>query len=240
MAKLTLLAASMALVLTACATTPTSSLPEPPAYPSDEWLATNVAVYVERAESMPTTANKRVANDLVALRDRRERENAKMSQVDRELTLAWGNRGRAGAAMRQPAYIHVLGDSLNARYDMDSEQFTEAGGSPFGDQQNSGSSDRNWITAGASMYELQRWERFCDQGRGMDEPDWRFVTEAGGRNHVPEILTVGCTPPDHDLNDYLQAWTSFCELEDTSPAQRQIVRNSTRPRTVVNPCKALL
>ena len=235
-----LISASMAMLITACATTsaPVPSLAEPPAYPSDEWLAVNVPLYIERAEIRPTRENQAMAEELQALWLRRQRENAKMDQVDRELTLAWGNRGRGGAALRQPAYIHVLGDSLNARYDLDEESFLTPPETARAATVAT-SPERNWVTSGASMYELQRWERFCDQGRGMDEPDWRFVTQAGGREQIPDLFMVDCSPPDHDLGDYLNAWTAFCEFEDTTAQQRQIVRNSSRPRSVVNPCRAL-
>jgi len=238
MALKPILAASLALLLSACATTGTSTLPEPPTYPSDSWLETNLSIYSEAADRNPTAANRALVADLKALAERRQRQNDKMRQVDRELTLSWGNRGRAGAAMLQPAYIHVLGESLNDRYEMDGDRFTTAT-NPVPPSGGTDSGDRDWISVGASMYELQRWERFCDSGRGMDEPDWRFVTEAGAPNNIPDILVVGCKPPEHDITDYLQAWTSFCELDDTTADQRQIVRNSVRPKTVVNPCKAL-
>lgn len=239
-----LMAVSLVFALSACAATNNSfsenQLTEPPAYPSDAWLETNVPLYVEAAEKNPTAANRAYAAELVALAERRQRANAKMRQVERELSLSWGNRGRAGAAMLQPAYIHVLGESLNDRYELDSEQFS-SGATPTPTPTNStdNTSDRNWISAGASMYELQRWERYCDQGRGMDEPDWRFVTEQGGRNNIPDILVVDCKPPEHDMTDYLSAWSLFCESETTTTEQRSIVRNSSRPRTVANPCKAL-
>tara|TARA_R110002051_G_scaffold250392_1_gene309719 strand:+ start:1569 stop:2288 length:720 start_codon:yes stop_codon:yes gene_type:complete len=233
-----LLAASLMLTLSACSTTNTS-LPEPPAYPSDAWLETNVPLYVEAAEQRPTTTNRAYAEELVALAQRRERANAKMAQVDRELTLSWGNRGRAGAAMLQPAYIHVLGESHNDRYEFDTGRLTSSAPSTTETTRPSNDSgERNWITAGASMYELQRWERYCDQGRGMDEPDWRFVTSQGD-NNIPDMLIVNCSPPSHDMADYLNAWSRFCEAETTTAEQRSIVRNSSRPRTIVNPCKAL-
>ncbi|MDW2458942.1 hypothetical protein R7Z50_28285, partial [Vibrio sp. 1249-1] len=37
-------------------------------------------------------------------------ENDKPARVSRELSMAWDNMGRGGAALRQPGYIHVLGD----------------------------------------------------------------------------------------------------------------------------------
>lgn len=35
--------------------------------------------------------------------------NDKPARVSRELTVAWDNYGRGGAALRQPAFVHVLG-----------------------------------------------------------------------------------------------------------------------------------
>ncbi|HFY3939597.1 TPA: hypothetical protein ACIHVM_005132 [Salmonella enterica subsp. enterica serovar Typhimurium] len=39
--------------------------------------------------------------------------------------------------------------------------------------------------------------------------------------------------------DYLNAWTHFCTSQAVTDADRRIVRESVRPYSVVNPCKAL-
>lgn len=232
-----LFACSLVITLSACATQGNHELlPEPPAYPSDEWLELNVPLYVEAAERYPKAYGES-ADQLSALWERRQQAMAKIAQVERELTLTYGNRGRAGAAIRQPAYIHVLGEPLNDKYEIDITLFS----APAGNYPTTTDDEfeYSWITEGASMYELQRWERFCDGGQGMDEPDWQFVTKAGGENNIPEVLLVGCEPPSHGLDDYFQAWSLFCELEPTTAEQRKIVRNSVRPRSVANPCRAL-
>ena len=92
---------------------------------------------------------------------------------------------------------------------------------------------------GYSLYELSRWERFCDGGKGMDEADWRFVTRHGGEANVPDILQGSCAAPEHDYKAYLVAWTGFCTGTEISSFQRDIVRESVRPKSRVNPCAAL-
>ncbi|EHV6115783.1 hypothetical protein K0995_004791, partial [Salmonella enterica subsp. enterica serovar Heidelberg] len=47
-----------------------------------------------------------------------------------------------------------------------------------------------------------------------------------------------CTVRD-TYKDYLNAWTHFCTSQAVTDADRRIVRESVRPYSVVNPCKAL-
>ncbi|MCV5004182.1 hypothetical protein OFM39_31480, partial [Escherichia coli] len=79
---------------------------------------------------------------------------------------------------------------------------------------------------------------YCDGGKGMDEHDWRFV-EAEGTTNIPKDVVTGCIPPTHTYQDYLNAWTHFCTSQAVTDADRRIVRESVRPYSVVNPCKAL-
>lgn len=166
----------------------------------------------------------------------------KVDRVNRNLTLSWDNMGRGGAALRQPAYVHVLGDG-NLHTSGSDGAVTVGQLPPINPQHLLTTMDninnRN-TNQGFSIYELSRWERYCNQGKRMDEPDWRFVTEHGGREGVPDIYHGRCSPPAHDYQGYLQAWTAFCTGDETmNPVQRDIVRNSVRPQSVVNPCSAL-
>jgi hypothetical protein len=233
------------------------------------------------------------------------RVETKQERVTRDLTLSWDNMGRGGAALRQPAYVHVLGhgnvaaarseavlptggdrpyseeDALEAVNQIDSAGRAAGGAAgkavgkaaanaasgsestnghadttgvkPNGSSENEpssvgseGSSPRpssgNKATGhgrtGYSLYELARWERFCEGGAGMDEADWLFVTKQGGAGNVPSTLDT-CTAPNYDYQDYLAAWTGFCTNSDITSAQRNIVRHSVRPSSRVNPCEAL-
>ncbi|MCW0135646.1 hypothetical protein OIU89_26410 [Escherichia coli] len=55
----------------------------------------------------------------------------------------------------------------------------------------------------------------------------------------PSDVVTGCIPPTHTYKDYLNAWTHFCTSQAVTDADRRIVRESVRPYSVVNPCKAL-
>lgn len=116
-------------------------------------------------------------------------ENDKPARVSRELSMAWDNMGRGGAALRQPGYIHVLGDgnvsaTMNkVKDDSAGSDKTPAGIKQHGDVNEAINTFKSMNKGkGYSLYELSRWERYCDGGKGMDEHDWRFV-EAGDYKH---------------------------------------------------------
>lgn len=175
---------------------------------------------------------------------------AKIDRVTRDLTMTWGNIGRGGAAIRQPAYIHVLGEGNLVQSKEDalfSDSAPPADAAVVITALNSIIDSGDGITSsnsgeqgGFSMYELSRWERFCDNGKAMDEPDWRFVTKHGGASGVPSIYQASCAVPKHTAIDYMSAWVGFCSGSNITPEQRAIVRNSSRPITQANPCLALL
>lgn len=181
----------------------------------------------------------------------------KQARVTRGLTLSWDNIGRGGAAIRQPGYIHVLGDGnlhtseakahlpvadMESPYTVNNaiaavteiDKNTKANSAlAIADKKHQN------IKQGYSFYELSRWERYCNAGIGMDEADWHFVTENGGAKGIPDILTDSCSLPDHNYQSYLDAWVSFCTDKNVTSTQRNIVRSSVRPKSVVNPCKAI-
>lgn len=92
---------------------------------------------------------------------------------------------------------------------------------------------------GYSIYEMSRWERFCDNGNGMDEDDWIFITKHDGHMNVPSILIDTCDIPAFSYKEYTAAWIEFCNDSSITPVQRNIVRNSVRPRSKVAQCDAL-
>lgn len=164
----------------------------------------------------------------------------KIDRVSRELTNSWGNTGLGGAALRQPGYINVLGKGN------------------LGDRQSQGrlvgGSDTNpsaLVTAvkdiesargdnaGFSVYELSRWSRYCNAGKGMDEPDWQFVTKNGGPAGVPPSMKKSCTLPGYDYEDYLGAWVNYCTSSGPTSHEISIVSKSVRPKSRVNPCAAM-
>lgn len=172
-------------------------------------------------------------------------ENDKLARVSMELSMSWGNMGRGGAALRQPGYIHVLGDG-NIGVTMNTVQYDSASSdkTPAVFKQNGGVDEAintfKSMNKGKSysLYELSRWERYCNGGKGMDKHDWRFVV-AEGTTNIPKDVITGCIPPTHTYQEYLDAWTYFCTSQTVTDADRRIVRESVRPYSVVNPCKAL-
>lgn len=175
----------------------------------------------------------------------------KQDRVTRELTLSWDNMGRGGAALRQPAYVHVLGQG-NLGEKGNSARLPQAKAIPADpstllDAVNSIAvqSTRTYADStaydrgGFSLYEMSRWERYCDGGRGMDEADWQFVTNHGAAGGIPSILQSSCNMPAYNYQDYLTAWTGFCNSTAITAEQRSIVRSSSRPKTRVNPCKSI-
>lgn len=161
----------------------------------------------------------------------------KHERVDRTLTLSWDNMGLGGAALRQPAYIHVLGEGTlhktihtatfpNTQSDdlYNPEKITvilnEINSSP---------------KKGYSLYELSRWRRFCNQGKDMDEADWNFIN-IQGRDNIPSVFHDHCIPPNHTYKAYVSAWETFCSNAKISSTQRQIVTTSVKPTTKVGRC----
>lgn len=195
----------------------------------------------------------------------------KQARVTRDLTLSWDNMGRGGAAIRQPGYIHVLGEGnihgsgskaslppsqvadpytpshaleAVAQIDRDNRASEIAAKKAIkvvvkDSEPSTGQSSDSSPKEGYSLYELNRWERFCDNGKGMDEADWKFVSRNGGAQNIPVMLRKSCDVPSHDYKTYLAAWTGFCTGSGITSTQRDIVRESVRPKSRVNPCKAL-
>lgn len=156
----------------------------------------------------------------------------KYDRVNRQLDVTWNDLGRGGAAVRQPAYIHTLNGQSHTQ--------TSTGTKPAETDFAKTLGAYHTIEAGKaySHYELSRWERFCQNGKGMDERDWKFVDKEG-TNAVPRSLLNACTPPTYAYQDYLQAWTQYCTSSPLTASQRAIVGDSSRPYSVVNPCQAL-
>lgn len=208
-------------------------------------------------------------------------------RTHRDLTLALQLEEQGGAAMRQTAYVHVLGTSTESQAvsiedlsaqeaknlirDLEAGIARAASGATAQKQgaaiydamsgQERPSPSATALTAAGSVsldqsaqifnavtdrdprsysvYELSRWERYCNNGKGMDEADWSFVAKEGGANNLPGVFKGQCNAPDFDYQGYLAAWTNYCTSQPLSDAQRSIVMNSVRPTSKVNPCKAL-
>ncbi|QHS38446.1 hypothetical protein GWQ43_19965 (plasmid) [Alcaligenes faecalis] len=171
--------------------------------PTTAWLRENLQEFREKAWNEPTKENVEIFAFMVRELDKRDALEAKernwYDQTHRLLTMAWGNTGRGGAALRQPAYIHVLANSHSVTM-ASTETTTDA--PPLGTLVNpadmiAASLDKltgSQTRRGYSLYELARWERYCEGGKQMDKADWAFVKKEGVEN-VPESLIPHCTPP---------------------------------------------
>lgn len=152
-------------------------------------------------------------------------------QIERKVGISWDNIGRAGAAVHQPAFVHTVGGEVIHAVPASGEASSTRDGS---DKKTAAAT----ATTGLSFYELQRWERYCDSGKGMDEHDWRFVSQNDYKH--PAQALPNCNKPAHDYPQYLDSWTKFCTSNpDYSSADIAVVKNSVRPFSRVNPCKAL-
>lgn len=112
-------------------------------------------------------------------------------------------------------YIHVLGDgNVSAMVNKVKDDSTGSDKAPVWINQNEDVNEAiNTFKSmnkgkGYSLYELSRWERYCNGGKGMDEHDWRFV-EAEGATNIPKDVVTGCIPPTHTYQGYLNAGRIF-------------------------------
>ena len=182
------------------------------------------------------------------------KEDDKPQRTHRHLTVAWDNIGRGGAALHQPGFVDVLSneDSQTQSYTpakspalapKPSPKATPAIIGPSIDEMRallSKSAAKPVPTTNKTsyaIYEMRRWERYCNAGQGMTEQDWKFVTQAKGE--VPADAISSCSRPNHNYQGYKDAWKSFCSGTTISESQQDIVRNSTRPASIKS-CKGKL
>ena len=176
-----------------------------------------IAEYRKKAADNPTTENFATLNKLLTIQQKNQAREAaeakakaaipkygeKYKQVSRDYTLDWDNYGRGGAAVRQPAYVHTLAGEnnigpvteLNGSFDSNAVKVFPA--SAIDQSLKAGlkiaeSNDKGNISY--SIYEMSRWERYCNHGKGMDKRDWAFVREQG-LNNVPSHMRAKCNPP---------------------------------------------
>lgn len=187
------LSGAMLLVLSACATGPDMKIMA--VYeeqlrlnpPSTVWIEGEI----ERLTTDPTPTNEAVTTLLNAELNARGYQAAqaewKREQIERRYRLDPGNSGRGGAIHRQPAYIHTLAPRQTLNSTVAFATVTEAFAVPGTDVR---------AGAGYSHYELSRWQRYCNEGKGMDKADWRFIRKEGTHN-VPRDIFPNCKPPKH-------------------------------------------
>lgn len=114
----------------------------------------------------------------------------KIKEVSRHFAVNWGNTGRGGAALREAAYVHTLGGIES------NERLPRNRPSSLFDVTILDLTQRYNVTPGKgySHYELSRWERYCNYGKGMDQRDWEFINKEG-LNNIPDNLRKQCNHP---------------------------------------------
>ena len=168
----------------------------------------------------------------------------KAERTSRYTTVAWDNIGLAGAATHQPAYVDVFDvRGMNYSYQGDltpPDSVTEKPSLivpivPMQAPQIAVPKAQTTPKASGkgrsyAIYEQARWKRFCSNGTGMNEADWKFVTAEGSQ--PPKGLIAKCTPPSYDFDAYLAAWETFCSGAEVGGAQQKIVSTTTAPGSI--------
>lgn len=196
-------------------------------------------------------------------------EATKQPRVSRSLTQTWGNTGRGGAALREPAYIHVLGDGNLTK----SFQEGAVGGGSSSTEDNEALLDKLPKIAASDTDKSANNAENEQQGDNKDTnagaraatatnattsysyyemQRWgRYCANGHGMDQadwdfvakahytVPPTLKASCITPAFDRNDYLAAWQSFCLEKPMDGNARAIVGDSVRPSSLKGQCPAL-
>lgn len=221
-----------------CSTSELGQLPvDVPAVPTNEWLKNHYPTYKAYADANKLSHEELVVYDrLTKLVKYREKEAIysieKSSRVNKELTMVYGNQGRTGPAIKQPGFIHVLANKPEQMPDKGNNYLLN--GDVITNTLNA-MPDTDSRMISYTHYELSRWERYCSNGKGMDEKDWLFVKKA---NYVwPKETLSTCNAPDYKYEFYVQAWTSFCTSSSYGETEKRVVRHSVKPTSLTITCK---
>lgn len=192
----------------------------------------------------------------------------KLIRTTRVNTLRHRENQLGGAAVRQEAYVHVLAvdgccegrpplqsdwkhkysNMTIGGYNLDYADLLSILGEwdtsrCIGNNHNRKlaegiKTDDNSITILNSDINLGRWERYCNQGKHMNENDWVFVKKNNYK--VPEEFEPYCIRPDFTYDEYLAAWESFCNADNkTSEKYMKIVKETVRPQKLIRHCRLL-
>jgi len=136
-------------------------------------------------------------------------------------TVTWSKTHRSGAAYNQENYRHILGVrnvAILSDHAPEPAQITLS-------SEPAEAVERT--IKSYSVYESQRWERFCGAAK-MDSRDWDFISTEG-RENLPDHFKQNCTPPAFTRQDYLSAWAASCGNATPLSKGHKIIRNSTLP-----------
>ena len=152
-----------------------------------------------------------------------QRNYTNIKPPGKDPTLTWYHSERGGAAYREEAYRHVLAarNATDLADHASEPTFTAHAAAAVAT-----------VTHSYSIYETQRWERFCGAGK-MDIEDWDFVAQEG-RSNVPAELEATCTPPAFTRQEFLEAWKATCAGGTPTPAQEHIRNATVAPDGICN------
>ena len=167
-------------------------------------------------------------------------------------TTEYGNHGLGGAAVRQPATIHVLADErrtadpseLSGEADLESQAnktqmdefkaMVDELSSASGEDRETAEHIARAMAALASIqssdptihlshYDLTLWKRYCDHGAGMTENDWGQMLSSS-LEQMPSELRASCQEPNLELTEELKK--SFCSGDELSNQELYIVKRN--------------
>lgn len=148
---------------------------------------------------------------------------SKTNSTSKDETITWNNQSRRGAAYSEQGYRHVLANrNVGALHDEPAE--TAISDNPIEVLK------RTVTLRSYSVYEMERWERFCGHGK-MDSKDWEFVAHEG-RENIPEVLRSNCSAPAYTRQQYIAAWKSSCTSVTSSPYDQAILSSTIAPPAV--------
>lgn len=156
--------------------------------------------------------------------------------------LAQRDLSLGGAAYRQEGYVHVLDNrkTLSSASKPDPARpmvIKHSGTQPHKHSRQSSSSASSQYNdqKGYSIYELERWKRYCNRGKDMGAADLRFVQRAGIAN-VPSAMSATCQPPSFSLSDYTQAWEQYCRTGQSKLREYEIIARTQMPAQLRGAC----
>lgn len=148
--------------------------------------------------------------------------------VSKDYTTEWRDTERAGSALREEGYRHVLAKNQYEDLTDNAPTGNVESYTFLTNPEEALVNTNGFQTRSYSIYEMKRWQRFCGAGK-MNSKDWDFIARVG-RENVPEELSVDCVSKSYTRQDYLRAWTSDCDSKEPSRADLIIRNQSIMPK----------
>lgn len=165
----------------------------------------------------------------------KESFNAERHYEHNELTVAERSGHLSGAGCNAPGVVHVV--DVNTCSICEGQHLpTES--APVMKTPEQIPPQTKPVGEGLSIYDLQRWERYCSGGKLLTHADWKFLIQQG-LNNVPGPLASKCTPPSFSYDQYLSAWKHYCSASKVTlnDQEKSILKTTqVRPKDIVGNC----